>query len=117
MGHQGDTITLMMAYSSGMAGVLVGLALLAFWLFSLFDVATTPEEEVRHSPKAVWLIIVAALPLIGGLFWMLRGRPRVARETWPVTPRAEGEPGPKGPDDDPDFLRELERRMRGGEEK
>jgi len=103
----------MMAYSSGMAGVIVSLALLAFWLFSLFDVITTPEEEVRHSPKAVWLIIVAALPLIGGLFWMMRGRPRVAREPRPPAPPAEGRSIPKGPDDDPDFLRDLERRMRG----
>ncbi|WP_336209726.1 PLD nuclease N-terminal domain-containing protein [Nonomuraea sp. LPB2021202275-12-8] len=98
-----------------MAGVIVGLALLAFWLFSLFDVITTPEEEVRHSPKAVWLIIVAALPLIGGLFWMLRGRPQVARENWPTPPRTGGAAAPKGPDDDPDFLRDLERRMRGDE--
>ncbi|MFD2356422.1 PLDc N-terminal domain-containing protein [Nonomuraea ferruginea] len=57
-----------MAYSSGMAGVLIGLALLAFWLFSLFDVITTPEEEVQQSPKAVWLIIVAAVPIVGGVF-------------------------------------------------
>ncbi len=105
----------MMAYSSGMAGVLLGLALLAFWLFSLFDVVTTPEEEVRNSPKAVWLIIVAALPLVGGIFWMMRGRPRVALEDQSVSPRAEAGSVPKGPDDDPDFLRELDRRMRGEE--
>ncbi|WP_049559418.1 PLD nuclease N-terminal domain-containing protein [Nonomuraea sp. SBT364] len=97
-----------------MAGVIVGLALLAFWLFSLFDVITTPEEEVRHSPKAVWLIVVAVLPLIGGLFWMIRGRPRPIQESWPVPPRS-GAGMPKGPDDDPDFLRELDRRMRGEE--
>lgn len=103
-----------MAYSSGMAGVLVGLALLAFWLFSLFDVITTPEEEVRQSPKIVWLIIVAAVPLVGGVFWMMRGRPRVAGAPYPV-PRDSGSL-PKGPDDDPEFLRELDRRLRGSTE-
>jgi hypothetical protein len=99
-----------MAYSSGMAGVLIGLALLAFWLFSLFDVVTIPEDEVRNVPKALWIIIVIVLPLLGGMIWMARGRPRAPRQAWPVTP---GPGMPKGPDDDPDFLRDLERRMRG----
>ncbi|MDA0639215.1 MULTISPECIES: PLD nuclease N-terminal domain-containing protein [Nonomuraea] len=97
-----------------MAGVLIGLALLAFWLFSLFDVITTPEEEVQQSPKAVWLIIVAAVPIVGGVFWMMRGRPKAVVAARPVA----GEAGvmPKGPDDDPDFLKELERRLRGESE-
>ncbi|PZG22993.1 PLDc N-terminal domain-containing protein [Nonomuraea aridisoli] len=93
-----------------MAGVLIGLALLAFWLFSLFDVVTTPEDEVRNVPKALWILIVILIPLLGGMVWMARGRPRAQRQAWPVTP---GPGMPKGPDDDPDFLRDLERRMRG----
>jgi amino acid transporter len=92
-----------------MAGVLIGLALLAFWLFSLFDVITAPEEEVRNVPKALWILIVVLIPLVGGLVWMVRGRPQVARDPWPVPP---GPGTPKGPDDDPDFLRDLDKRMR-----
>ncbi|GAA1727018.1 hypothetical protein GCM10009734_34980 [Nonomuraea bangladeshensis] len=102
-----------MAYSSGMAGVLIGLALLAFWLFSLFDVVTTPEDEVRNVPKTMWIMVVVLIPLVGGLIWMARGRPRVERQVWSVSP---GPGMPKGPDDDPDFLRDLDRRMRGGDE-
>ncbi|MFG3438059.1 PLDc N-terminal domain-containing protein [Nonomuraea sp. NPDC047897] len=98
-----------------MAGVLLGLALLAFWLYSLFDVITTPEEDVRNAPKALWLLLVALLPLVGGLFWLVRGRPQTAAvagvRRQPEQPRP---PAPKGPDDDPEFLRELDRRMRGG---
>ncbi|MEV4390417.1 PLD nuclease N-terminal domain-containing protein [Nonomuraea sp. NPDC049607] len=93
-----------------MAGVLIGLALLAFWLFSLFDVITAPEEEVRNVPKALWVLIVVLIPLLGGVIWMLRGRPKAERDPWPVSP---GPGAPKGPDDDPDFLRDLDRRMRG----
>jgi hypothetical protein len=93
-----------------MAGVLIGLALLAFWLFSLFDVITAPEEEVRNVPKALWIVIVVLIPLLGGLVWMVRGRPQPARDPWPVPP---GPGTPKGPDDDPDFLSDLDRRMRG----
>ncbi|MFC7103719.1 PLDc N-terminal domain-containing protein [Nonomuraea rubra] len=70
-----------------MAGVLIGLALLAFWLFSLFDVVTTPEDEVRNVPKPLWIIIVVVIPLLGGVVWMARGRPRAPRAAWPV-PRA-----------------------------
>ncbi len=99
-----------MAYSSGMAGVLIGLALLVFWLFSLFDVVTAPEDEVRNVPKALWILIVVLIPVLGGLVWMARGRPRAPRAAWPVPP---GPGMPKGPDDDPDFLRDLDRRMRG----
>jgi hypothetical protein len=114
MGHRESTITLRMAYSSDMAGVVIGLALLAFWLYSLFDVITTPEEEVRNVPKMLWVLIVAALPLVGGLFWLVRGRPQAVRETSPVPRRPGSRPSaPKGPDDDPEFLRDLDRRMRG----
>ncbi|MGW7482520.1 PLD nuclease N-terminal domain-containing protein [Nonomuraea muscovyensis] len=99
-----------------MAGVLLGLALLAFWLYSLFDVITTPEEDIRNAPKALWLLIVALLPLVGGLFWLARGRPQAAAHHTPRQrqPGRPPRPAPKGPDDDPDFLRELDRRMRGG---
>jgi hypothetical protein len=116
MVHVGDTITSRMAYSSGMAGVLIGLALLAFWLYSLFDVITTPEEDVRNAPKTLWLLIVALVPLVGGLFWLVRGRPHAAHDGMlpPAQPDVTRPPAPKGPDDDPEFLRELDRRMRGG---
>ncbi|MER7500775.1 PLD nuclease N-terminal domain-containing protein [Nonomuraea pusilla] len=96
-----------------MAGVLIGLALLAFWLFSLFDVVTTPEDDVRNVPKPLWVLIVVVVPFLGGLVWLIKGRPRAARAAWPVPP---GPGMPKGPDDDPEFLKELERRMRGGDD-
>ncbi|GAT68043.1 PLDc N-terminal domain-containing protein [Planomonospora sp. ID91781] len=105
-----------MAYSSGMS-VLLGLALLAFWLYCLFDVITTPDEEVRNLPKILWVLIVVLLALVGGLFWLLLGRPlgpRPPRILLPPegTPREPRPQAPRGPDDDPDFLRDLDRRLR-----
>jgi hypothetical protein len=102
-----------MAYSSGMP-LLVGLALLAFWLYCLFDVITTPDEESRSLPKLLWVVIVVLLIPVGGLFWLLLGRPngpRVPRSLFSddKPPRPEA---PKGPDDDPDFLKDLDRRLR-----
>lgn len=105
-----------MAYSSGMP-LLVGLALLAFWLYCLFDAITTPDEEARNLPKLLWVVIVLLMPLAGGVFWLLLGRPNgspAPRGPLPQerSPRPEA---PKGPDDDPDFLRDLDRRLRDEE--
>ncbi|WP_204013162.1 PLD nuclease N-terminal domain-containing protein [Sphaerimonospora thailandensis] len=104
-----------------MPSVVIGLALLAFWLYCLFDVITTPEQAVRNLPKVLWVLIVVFLAGLGGLFWLILGRPTAApaavrepRETFgPLggrgTARAQA---PRGPEDDPEFLRHLERRLR-----
>ena len=43
-----------------MAGVLIGLALLAFWLFSLFDVVTATVGLEQHGGStAVGLLLLA----------------------------------------------------------
>ncbi|WP_285776630.1 PLDc N-terminal domain-containing protein [Microtetraspora sp. NBRC 13810] len=93
--------------------VVLGLAFLAFWLYCLFDVITTPDNETRNLPKVLWVLIVVVVVGFGGLLWLLLGRPRGtgATQAPPERPAARPE-GPRGPDDDPDFLRDLERRMR-----
>lgn len=53
--------------------------------------------------KAV-IVFVAALALIYALFWLRAGRPRL----WPRHTRSSP-PTVVGPDDDPDFLRGLNR--------
>ncbi len=104
-----------MAYAADMPSVLLGLALLAFWLYCLFDAITTPEEDVRNLPKVLWVLIIVLLPDAGGLLWLLLGRP-LSRQA--LRRRRMGQPGrprpvvPRGPDDDPDFLRDLDRRLR-----
>src|SRR2546423_7607511 len=63
-------------------------ALLAFWLYCLYDVITTEEAVIRNLPKMVWLILVLLLPDIGGLAWLLLGRP----QKWQLAqPRYRGE--------------------------
>lgn len=80
--------------------VLLGLAI---YIWFIVDVLRTPGPTTRALPKAVWLLIVVLLPLIGGLIWMLAGRPRQDR------PRRGGlrRRRPVAPDDDPTFLRQL----------
>lgn len=110
-----------------LVGGIVTLLTLGVWLYGLFDVLTTPDEECRGMPKLLWIIVVALFFLLGALAWFLLGRPRarVGGTTTPGAPRLGGiipqpperprtQP-PRGPDDDPDFLQDLDRRLRGDE--
>ncbi|GAA0952207.1 hypothetical protein GCM10009560_73680 [Nonomuraea longicatena] len=96
--------------------------MLGFWLYSLFDVVTTPEDEARSIPKTLWALVVIFIPVAGGLLWFLLGRPLAGGpEGGPeggtaggaAAPRRSRGEAPKGPDDDPDFLRDIDKRMRG----
>ena len=60
-------------------GVL-GLAVLALWVFCLIDVITTDESLCRNLPKTVWLLLVVFLPAVGSLAWLLAGRPLPAAD-------------------------------------
>jgi hypothetical protein len=57
------------------------------------------------------LVIVVFAALVYSLFWLLERR-RLGKFPKPSTPRATPYRRTLGPDDDEDFLRELERRRR-----
>jgi hypothetical protein len=76
--------------------VLLGLAV---YIWFVVDVLRTSGASVRTLPKFVWLLIVVLVPLLGGLLWLLGGRPRGQRR--------RRRRGPTAPDDDPAFLRQL----------
>jgi hypothetical protein len=105
-------------------GGLIGLAVLALWLYCIVDVIATDDVVVRNLPKVVWLLIVIFLPTIGSLVWLLLGRPEGAgfapggssyraepsgRAVDRSTPRSYGV---IAPDDDPRFLAELDDRTK-----
>lgn len=100
-----------------MAYALIAIVLAAGWLFSLLDVLTSDEREVRLLPKSVWLLIVLLGFVFGAILWTLAGRPRGRRlesVLWPPGSRPVPHPdAPKGPDDDPAFLNALNRRLHG----
>ena len=56
-------------------GGVVGLILLAIWIYALFDVITTPDGATRHLPKIGWILIVIFLSTIGAAAWFFLGRP------------------------------------------
>ena len=82
--------------------ILLYVIPLAITLYALFDVASTPQEQVRNLPKWAWLIIVILFELLGAIGWFIAGRPKkVAGPGY----RRPGRVLP--PDDDPDFLKGL----------
>lgn len=95
----------------GEAGAVVELLLL---VYCVLNVITTPEDQVRNLPKLLWLVLVIALPLIGGVAWLVAGRPQYRRAPVPGTRFPEydrpGRAVAKNPDDDEAFLRGLRER-------
>ncbi|TDC55701.1 hypothetical protein E1281_11000 [Actinomadura sp. KC345] len=94
-----------------MINVLVTLLLLGVWVYCCLDVLRTDPSELRHLSKKGWLAVAFFGFLIGSVLWLLDGRPRGGRPA--VLGSRMAADGPIGPDDDPAFLRDLERRLRG----
>lgn len=59
-------------------GGLVALAVLALWIWAIFDVISTEESRMRNLPKMVWLLLVVFFGAIGSIAWLLLGRPEGA---------------------------------------
>lgn len=83
--------------------LVIGVIGALFYIFSIVDCALAERDGVRGVPKAAWIPIVIVFAVIGGILWFIIGRPR------------RGNPGRArivAPDDDPDFLKDLERDRR-----
>ncbi|WP_257879686.1 PLDc N-terminal domain-containing protein [Kocuria flava] len=91
----------------GRAILIIGAAALAVGVivYSLIECARTDSVAMRGLRKGGWIAVILLLPLVGALLWLFLGRPRAAQETG-------GPARAKGPDDDPQFLRNLEERRR-----
>ena len=88
-----------------MGKALLVIAILVLTISAFYDVLATPRGAARRLPRWAWAI-VAFLPVIGPGLWVLFGRPRRRRTPAPRRPRETV----SGPDDDPDFLRDLNRK-------
>lgn len=91
---------------------LVELALL---VYCLIDCIQTDSSLVRNLPKPAWVLLIVIVPVVGGIAWLVAGRPERAqrghRVPWPSTATAgypEYErPRRTAPDDDPEFLASI----------
>ena len=121
-----------------LSGVLFVLFLAGCWLYCLADAALTPAVEYRGLSKSTWICIISATFIVGALAWLIARRSRRSKSwvtasagTWcspwstadaaaarhPAArakqPSRGRPPVQQGPDDDPEFLRQLDRRIRG----
>ncbi|MEV7512283.1 PLD nuclease N-terminal domain-containing protein [Streptomyces sp. NPDC089922] len=84
------------------------LLIIALTIYAFIDCLNTPEEEVKHLPKTVWVLIILLFSVVGPVVWLFAGKKRSA-----VGGGAAG-PGRRGrraqwvaPDDNPEFLKSL----------
>jgi hypothetical protein len=80
--------------------LVIGVIAAFFYIYSIVDCALADGRRVRAVPKAAWIAIVVVFAVIGGILWFIVGRPRRDLASGPRT---------VAPDDDPGFLRNLER--------
>jgi hypothetical protein len=120
---------------------LFALFMTGCWLYCLTDAILTPAQECRGLPKQAWIAVIAATFIVGAFVWLIVRRPvrDSGRVLTPVPRWDEGETGsqlwtgtdgaatrrpggdgtvtghpsaPRGPDDDPEFLRVLGQTIR-----
>jgi len=87
-----------------MARVLLVIVPLAITIYAVIDAIQTENTRVLYLPKLVWIVLILLFTPIGGIAWLVTGRQRGPQSgrRGPNYPAA-----PRGPDDDPDFLRNL----------
>lgn len=86
--------------------VVLAVAVLAIFVYGLVDVIRTDGRLTRGISKPAWIVVMIVLPVLGAILWLLIGRPRGN------PPVRQSYSHPTAPDDDPDFLRNLEVRRR-----
>ncbi len=80
--------------------VIGSVAAVAFTVYALVDLFMTQNPRVRAFPKAVWIAVVVALPIIGPILWLVVGKARKGSTQRRTVGRA--------PDDDPGFLGSID---------
>ena len=83
---------------------------LGLFVFCLIDAIQTPADEHRNLAKGLWILLIILVPIVGGIAWLVAGRPQraTARPGTSGFPEDERERrAPLAPDDDPAFLARL----------
>ncbi|KJC62937.1 PLD nuclease N-terminal domain-containing protein [Agreia bicolorata] len=50
------------------------VVLFALMIGALVDIILRRDDQVKHLPKIVWVLLVVFLPLIGSILWFVIGR-------------------------------------------
>jgi hypothetical protein len=95
---------------------------IALLVFCLVDCIQSPPHLIRNLEKGWWIVIIIILPLIGGIAWLVAGRPvrTSSGAQWRI---GSGFPADERPrtaykrnEDDPAFMAEMARIDREHEE-
>jgi len=100
-------------------GVLLIIGLV---VYSVLDIVRSDDDERLGAPRVLWVLLVLLVPLFGSVAWIAISRMRRSAQpggTGGTAPRGPGgrpvvrrRQGPVAPDDDPDFLRQLDQERR-----
>ena len=87
------------------AMLILGALSVIFIVFTTVFAASAPASQVRNLPKWAWVLICLVTGPVGCALYIFLGRP--------VNPKSKpGFASNLAPDDNPAFLRDLERRLR-----
>jgi hypothetical protein len=90
--------------------IFIAVVWLLFTVFVTVFAASAKKNEVRNLPKWLWVLICLAVPIVGGLLYLVLGRPLGGPKT------RGGKSKVVAPDDDPAFLRDLSSKLESKEE-
>jgi hypothetical protein len=98
----------------GRVGLFLFIANIAMAAAALISCLSTEDSDIRGLPRIGWVIIILLFPLVGGIAWFVAGRQTnvIRKNTWrPGSgfPESERPNRTIAPDDNPDFLRNLDR--------
>ena len=96
------------AYCGNVVRFLPFLISLVLTVYALFSCIQTRDKDVPYLPKLVWIVLIVFVPFVGPIVWLLMVRTQAGRRDSAVRP-PKPSTRPVAPDDDPDFLRTLDR--------
>ncbi|SCC04384.1 PLD nuclease N-terminal domain-containing protein [Arthrobacter sp. NIO-1057] len=80
--------------------IFAAVVSVALMIYTLIECSRAPKHLVRSLPKSAWFAVIIVLPLVGAVLWFILGRP--------VSTANQSSAQQTAPDDDEDFLRQLE---------
>lgn len=80
--------------------IFAAVVSVALMIYTLIECSRAPKHLVRSLPKSAWFAVIIVLPLVGAVLWFILGRPASTANQSSAQQTA--------PDDDEDFLRQLE---------
>lgn len=91
--------------------VLPFIVAIALAVYAIIDLAQTDPSRVKWFNRGLWAAVIVVVPLIGPAIWLITGK---VQDTQGPPPRRRPS-RPVAPDDDPEFLRRLNKPNKGHE--